>query len=237
MKPAVQIVAHRGASAIAPENTVLALHRAWECGVPWCEVDVQRSSDGVPLLVHDDTWLRTAGVDQPVRTTPWSTVQTFDVGAWHPGATTPERVPRLEDALLWTDRLQLNLEIKSPQNDADLAEVVARAVLDAGATDRTLLTCFDAAVIETLARRHPQLRTGYLGHHPHGSPAPGVSWQILEAAALLSHPEWLQADGPLATWSVWAWTVDSPDEARRLVELGVQGLITNDPAGLRAVFP
>jgi glycerophosphoryl diester phosphodiesterase len=228
----VQIVAHRGASREAPENTLVALRRAWDCGASWCEVDVQRTSDDVPILVHDTTWTRTAAVDAAVRDTAWDTVQHLDVGSWFSAQTAGETVPRLHEVLSWADRLCLNLEIKSPENDAGLADAVADAVVAAGLQQRTLLTCFDDRVIDALRRRQQGLQLGFLSRAPRHAVA-GVGWQILEARALLAHPEWLRPSGPLAAQQVWAWTVDDLDEARTLVECGVDGLITNDPGTLR----
>jgi glycerophosphoryl diester phosphodiesterase len=231
----VHIVAHRGASSEAPENTLLALRRAWECGVGWCEVDVQRTADGVAVLVHDATWQRTAGVDAAVRDTSWERVRQLDVGAWFHADTAREPVPRLQDVLVWTDRLCLNLEIKSPEADAGLADAVADAVVDAGLEDRTLLTCFDSRVVQSLAARRQGLQLGFLGNAPHAA-IDGIGWQIIEAQALLRHPEWLRPAGPLAGQQVWAWTVDRADDADNLVACGVSGLITNEPRRLQRHF-
>jgi glycerophosphoryl diester phosphodiesterase len=228
----VQIVAHRGASREAPENTLLSLRRAWESGARWCEVDVQRTSDGVPILVHDSTWRRTAALDAAVRDTAWDTVQHLDVGSWFSTSTAGEAVPRLHEVLSWADRLCLNLEIKSPENDPGLADAVADAVVGAGLQQRTLLTCFDDRVIDALRQRQQGLQLGFLGRAPRRA-VPGVGWQILEARALLDHPEWLRPSGPLAAQQVWAWTVDDLDAARKLVQRGVDGLITNDPGMLQ----
>jgi glycerophosphoryl diester phosphodiesterase len=227
----MQIIAHRGASAEAPENTLRALEHAWRCGASWSEVDVQRTADAVAILVHDDSWKRTAGFDALVRDTPWAQVAGFDVGSWFAPTATAETVPRLEQVLAWTDRLHLNLEIKSPQNDAGLAAAVALAVRAAAAQKRTLLSCFDHAVIDALADEYDDLQLGYLAHAPVERRHRRVGWQILAADALIGNPEWLESlrcqDG-----HVWAWTVDAPSDALRLRDGGVDGLITNDPRRL-----
>ena len=224
----IQVVGHRGAAAEAPENTLSALERAWQSGAHWCEVDVQRTADGVAVLVHDDSWQRTAGVDVTVRETPWSTVAGFDVGGWFAPNAAPEAVPSLQAALAWSDRLSLNLEIKSPQFDAGLANAVASAVRGASVQHRCLLSCFDHTVIDALADQYDDLQLGYVGHEPAHRRHPGVAWQILEVGALLDHPEWC-AQLHQQNCRVWAWTVDSLKQARQLAECGVEGLITNDP--------
>jgi len=224
----VQIVAHRGAAVEAPENTLSALECAWRRGAPWCEVDVQRTADDVAVLVHDDSWKRTAGLEVAVRDAPWSTVSELDVGAWFSSTFAGETVPRLEAVLAWKDRLSLNLEIKSPENDPGLADAVATAVRQASAQPRTLLSCFDVSVIDALASRYDDLQLGYLGHAPVAEAHPRVHWQILEAQALLAHPEWCEAIRSSGC-HLWAWTVDRPQDASRLQQWGVEALITNDP--------
>ena len=155
-------------------------------------------------------------------------VAEFDVGKWFSPEAAGERVPRLEAVLAWSDRLSLNLEIKSPQNDDGLADAVARAVRAAALQQRTLLSCFDHQVMDALADQYEDLQLGYLGHAPVRKRHPGVNWQILEAAALLRHPEWCEQlrrqNGHL-----WAWTVDSPQDASQLQKCGVEAVITNDP--------
>ena len=152
----------------------------------------------------------------------------LDVGAWFSPEAVGERVPRLTEVLAWNEHMALNLEIKSPHNDPGLAEAVATAVRQASAQRRTLLSCFDRRVVEALAERYDDLQLGYLGQAPVREPHPGIEWQILEANALLDHPQW-------CAWvrdrrqHLWCWTVDSPQVARRLHQCGVDALITNDP--------
>jgi glycerophosphoryl diester phosphodiesterase len=231
----IQIVAHRGASGMAPENSQAALRSACEVGAPWAELDVQRTSDGVAVLVHDDTWERTAGKNLQVRQTSWETVRTLDVGAWFSTAFAEEAVPRLEDILAWTQRISLNLEIKSPENDPGLALCVAQMVRQAGAQQRTLLSSFDANCIEELAGRYADLRLGYLGHAARRDMHRGVRLQILEAVAILGDPSCVAAVREQGG-AVWAWTVDDPVIADQLVALGVEALITNQPQRLLAHF-
>lgn len=233
--PPVQIVAHRGACSVAPENTRSALRIAYECGAPWAEVDVQRTSDGTAVLVHDDTWDRTANKSATVRGTPWETVDSFDVGSWFSQEFENEPVPRLDEVLQWTKHLSLNLEIKSPENDPGLAGCVAQAVQLAGVQQRTLLSSFDSATIASLAEDCADLRLAYLGHVPQQEMHPRVRWQILEATALLRNPDWVE-EVRQQGGTVWAWTVDQLQPAQRLVQLGVEGLITNQPQKLLAHF-
>lgn len=231
----VQIVAHRGASGSAPENSEAALRGAVACGAPWVELDVQRTSDGVAVLVHDNTWSRTAGKNLSVRHTPWAVVRTLDVGAGFAAEFVNEPVPRLEDILAWTDRICLNLEIKSPENDPGLALCVAQMVRQAGAQQRCLLSSFSQRSIDNLAERYSDLRLGYLGDARQPVMHPRVHLQILEATAILQDPPCVAAVQHQGG-TVWAWTVDETTIADRLVALGVEALITNQPQRLLEHF-
>jgi glycerophosphoryl diester phosphodiesterase len=154
-----------------------------------------------------------------VRQTSWETVRTLDVGAWFSTEFAEEAVPRLEDILAWTQRISLNLEIKSPENDPGLALCVAQMVRQAGAQQRTLLSSFDGNCIEELAGRYADLRLGYLGHAARPDMHRGVHLQILEAVAILGDPSCVAAVREQGG-AVWAWTVDDPVIADQLVALG-----------------
>ena len=224
----LRVVAHRGASGEAPENTWAALARARACGAAWAEVDVQRTADGVLVLVHDDSWLRTAGVDRGVAVTPWAEVAALDVGRWFAPAFAGERVPALDDVLAHTD-LHFDLEVKSPQEHPGLARDIVAAVRRHGAQDRVILTCFDPEVVEEIATQAPELRAGYLAAHALGRTHPAVRVYALEAGVLLGHAGYA-AELRRRGADIWVWTVDDPALATTLVAAGAQAVITNYPA-------
>jgi glycerophosphoryl diester phosphodiesterase len=225
----MRIIAHRGASGQAPENTLVALQRAAELGAKWVEVDVQRTSDGVLVLVHDDTWERTTAYAGDIAATPWSKVQGLDAGAWFDGAFAGEHPPRLDEVLHATaSSLQLNLEIKSPENHPRLAAEIVELVRRAGAIERVLLTCFDHGVVDTLAEFAPDFQLGYLASRPPlGADTRVGTWAL--------RSDWVESDPDLvrqahaAGREVIVWTVDDVERAARLEQLGVDGLITNYP--------
>jgi glycerophosphoryl diester phosphodiesterase len=225
----MRIVAHRGASGTAPENTLAALRRGLQLGASWAEVDVQRTSDGVLVLVHDETWRRTTGMDARISDVPWSEVRRLDAGGWFSSRYAGEPPPRLEEVLSLTSAgLHLDLEIKSPQDHPGLGLQVVEAVRRAGAGSHVLLTCFDAAVIEQVADAAPDVACGYLASHGPLGDHPRVR-------ALSLHDDWILAEPDLVSRarasgrSVWAWTVDDPQVGARLEALGVESIITNHP--------
>lgn len=224
----LRVVAHRGASAEAPENTGAALSRARAHGAAWAEVDVQRTADGVLVLVHDDSWLRTAGVDRGIAATAWQDVAAFDVGAWHSPAHAGEKVPTLDGILGGTD-LCFDLEIKSPEHHPGLGRDIVEMVRRHGAQERVVLTCFDADVVETIASQAPDVRCGYLASYPLGRTHPAVRLYALDAGVLLGHPGYA-AELRRRGAEVWVWTVDDPALGPALEAAGAQAVITNHPA-------
>lgn len=95
----VEIIAHRGASADAPENTLAAIQLAWQQGADAAEIDVQLTADGQLVAIHDDTMLRTGGVDWAVKDHTLAELKTLDVGSWKSPQFAGERIPTLAEVL------------------------------------------------------------------------------------------------------------------------------------------
>jgi glycerophosphoryl diester phosphodiesterase len=226
----VLIIAHRGASGSAPENTLAALRRAVELGAAWAEVDVQRTADGVLVLVHDDGWERTTGFHGAVAGTPWAVVRGLDAGSWFGPAFAGEPVPTLAATLEWARAagLRLDLEIKSPEHHPGLGREIVAAVREHGMAGRVVLTCFDAELVEALAGEAPDLDWGYLAAAPVSHAHPSVHLYSLYHEVVDRAPA-LLASAHAAARRVFVWTVDDPARGASLAALGVDGLITNHP--------
>jgi len=228
------VLAHRGAAAVAPENTLPALARAVQLGADGVEIDVQRTSDGVLVLVHDDDWQRTTGVAAPVRTTPWARVRTLDAGSRFGAAFQGTPPPTLEAALaLLPAGTVVDVEIKSPAADPDLGRAVLAAVQQHVGRLRLLLASFDHDCIESLAATAPGVECALLAATVL-EPRPGRH-QALAYEAVLAVPQHVERVHR-AGGMVFAWTVDVAEAAQRLAALGVDGIITNDPGGVLAAL-
>ena len=226
------VLGHRGAAAQAPENTLPALELALRLGADGVEVDVQRSADGVLVLVHDTDWLRTAGVARRVRELPWAEVCRLDAGAWFGPRFRGVAPPRLEAALeSLPDGTFVDLEIKSPEDDPGLGAAVLAAARPHAERLRFLVTSFDRHCLEALLPRATGIALGLLSQ---ALPEPGgpLQHQALWAPALLEKPEHVERVHR-AGGQVFAWTVDDVEVARRLQEVGVEGIITNEPEKIR----
>src|SRR5882672_3455210 len=108
------VIAHRGARASAPENTMAAFRRAYEDGAKWIEVDIKLTHDGIPIIMHDDTLDRTTDGKGPVADMLWDDMQKLEAGNWFGPGFAGERVPRLSEVLHFVleHNMRINMELK-----------------------------------------------------------------------------------------------------------------------------
>jgi glycerophosphoryl diester phosphodiesterase len=232
---AALLVAHRGASDVAPENTLPAIARAVDAGVDAIEIDVQRTADGVLVLVHDASWRRTTGVDVDVRALAWTRVRTLDAGAWFGANYRGVKPPRLDDVLeVVKGRVALNIEIKSPEHDAGLADAVVAAVRAHGMQGHVLLTSCDHGCIDALARGVEDIALGYVADQPVERGHERVRVYAYEARMLAANQDALPSAHGQGC-AVLAWTVDDERDARRLLRAGVDAIVTNKPVFLAPI--
>ncbi|RKG96647.1 glycerophosphodiester phosphodiesterase [Corallococcus sp. CA053C] len=232
------LLAHRGASADAPENTLEAFTEAVRQGADGVELDAMACGSGEVVVCHDERLERLAGQPWEVRTTPWWKLSRADVGTSLGFA--PARIPLLEDVLdALPAHFLVNIELKCDRvDDGGLVASVARLVRERKLAERVVVSSFNPLCLFRLAAVAPTLRRGFLID-------PDKAWapQAYVVSPLVSshsvHPSH-EACTPerLAAWHeaglrVAAWTVDDPRRARALRELGVSYLITNRPGRVR----
>jgi len=226
--------AHRGASCIAPENTMAAFAAAIDFGVDGLELDIHLSRDGVPVVIHDETLDRTTDGHGPICAKPWSELQMLDAGSWFSAAFAGEPIPTLEEVLqTFAGRVRLNLELKAFDAGVAVLELMQRFP-DA----EFVISSFDCRLLARLRATDASLPLAVLfasGNWRHA---------VRLAAGLRSvafHSEAGQVSRPMITacrdaqLPVHVWTVDDPVTAKSLVRAGVRGLFTNDPLTLRGV--
>ena len=155
----MQVIGHRGAAALAPENTWIGFDRALALGVDAIETDVQATSDGVLVLIHDLRLDRTTDGQGLVAETPWSVVGGLDAGSWFDPQYSGARVPLLDETLArYGRRTHIALEIKQPGIEIEvLGRVKALGLLDA-----VTFTSFDFTSVERIRREEPAAYVGFL---------------------------------------------------------------------------
>lgn len=241
------IVAHRGASHDAPENTLAAVRAAFEQGADGVESDYYLSADGRVVCIHDKDTVRVAGKKLVVKDASFAALQALDVGAWKGPRWRGERIPTLEEVLaIIPPGKKLVIELKiGPEIVAPLERILAKSSV---ATDQIIIISFDASTIAECERRLPKLCTHWLAGYKQGkdgSYTPTVddviaTLQRIHADGLGSEarPDYfdeafigkLRASG---CDEFHVWTVDDPQVAKFYQRLGAQWITTNRPAWLR----
>ncbi|MDR3082539.1 MAG: glycerophosphodiester phosphodiesterase [Streptomyces sp.] len=249
------IVAHRGASAYAPENTLAAIDRAAAMGFGWVENDVQRTKDGRLVVIHDDTLDRTTDVKRlfPHRA-PWRVkdftaeeIARLDAGSWFGTRYSGTRVPTLRQYMerVSHNHQNLVLEIKSPKLYPGIERETLELLADEGWLDprhlrnRLIVQSFSAASLRKVHDLRPGVRTAFLGTprvaelpayarfaDQVNSPYTKLSAGYVSALHAVNGPH----DNPL---KVFTWTVNSASDARRMVGLHADGILTNAPDVVR----
>jgi glycerophosphoryl diester phosphodiesterase len=246
------IIGHRGASAIAPENTIAAFERALACGADGIEFDVRLARDGVPVVIHDATLRRTALRQGKVSSLSSNELVGIDVGAWfnlrHPSAARPDHaratIPTLARVLELFGNSRLYVEMKCEgQEGAVLAAEVARLVRAYSLLERVVVESFDLDSIKEIKRIDPRIHTAALFEPRLSRPRPAPRKMIEQAVSCAADE--IALHRTLATrriteeagrrgMGVVVWTVDSPSWVKRAISHGVYALITNNPAKMRA---
>ena len=237
------IIGHRGASGVAPENTLTAFRRAAELGAQYIETDLQLSRDARPVAIHDDTLQRTTDGRGPVSARTLEELRRLDAGSWFRGGSggerfAGERIPTVEEVLAFGREhdVGLYLEMKAPSaTGAELA--VVAAVHSSGDLFRTNVISFDLGVLEKLRNIEPMLVLGYL--FSKRSPdavarAVGAGARIVLPRADRVTPE-LVAEAKRNDLKVVTWTVNDPKQMKALIDMGVDGIMTDYPDRLVAL--
>jgi glycerophosphoryl diester phosphodiesterase len=234
------VIAHRGASADAPENTLAAFALAREQGADGIELDVMRCATGEVVVFHDDDLSRLAQRPTLVRDMPFGDLRRIDVGQG-------ERIPLFDEVLAMLDGMLINVELKSPPTwawrfaDDGLVACVAELLRKYGLESRALISSFDPLLLMRMRRQAPEFATALLFARSQALPY-RQAWAAPLLLPRALHPESLLVDArAIAAWhargfAVNVWTVDDPGELRVLAAWGVDGVITNRPAAALSVL-
>lgn len=247
------VIAHRGYSALAPENTLPAFKLALEAKADLVELDYRHSQDGVPMVIHDRTLDRTTDSRRRwrrkrirVRNTPAAELQTLDAGSWHDRDYANTTIPLLSEAL---DFICSRNGIPLIEHKSGEVETFVRLLRDRDLINRVIVMSFDWAYLRAFHTLEPSQVLGALGPPVRlvsgRRPAPGrkrlgakwlnalgktgaqiVVWnrRVSGAAVALAHKR---------QFAVWVYTVNTGKRAARLVAQGANGIITNHVSLMR----
>ena len=237
------VVAHRGASGHAPENTMAAFRRAVEMGARFIETDLHLTRDARVVAIHDPTLDRTTNGHGLVDSMPLEEVRALDAGAWFTSPLSEsfagERIPTLDEIVRFAKETDVifYLEIKS-DSTWGVEHAVVAALRETGEAARALILSFDPATLLSVNRLDQTMMTGYLCEHPSNDLVERTvragARQIAPRGDLVT-PD-LVKRAHQAGLQVVAWTINEPDQMRRLIAASVDGIMSDYPDRLVSVL-
>jgi glycerophosphoryl diester phosphodiesterase len=237
----MKIIAHRGASAVAPENTLAAFKEAIRVGADMIELDVRLSSDGAMMVFHDQDLSRTTDGNGPVEKRRLAELRELDAGSWFSDEFIGEGIPTLEEVIqtIFPSRIELCIEIKIDPGREELRDKLVTDTLEIIEStrfqDRTTIVSFDRESISLSKAICPEIRNGLIFHREEvwteceeegyaGIDALSVCWNIVTAPRV--------AAAHRAGRKVIAWTIDREEELNLILPLSVDALASNNPEWL-----
>ena len=235
------LLAHRGASAHAPENTLAALRKAKELGAEWVEFDVKLDSRGEAIVFHDDKLHRTTNGRGYVARTPYKVIATLDAGSWFGPEFVGEQVPTLADWLVEASALGLGINLEMKLDRFQDAGLLANEVIShlarywSNALPAPLISSFSKDCLAAIHARAPHLMLAYnIDHWPRAwkkvmTRFNCVSLHVNEKRIKAEQINVVKAEG----YHMLAYTVNDARRAYELFDMGIDGVFANDPLILK----
>ena len=231
------VCAHRGDNVNAPENTMPAFALAAQENLPWIELDVHQTADGVIVCSHDPSLARVTGEDLSIHEHTWEELSRCEMGDWMPGDYEHVTIPTLEEVLRLAreNGMRVQVELKGHPDDVDFEENVLRVIEDAGMHDRVMIICLDARRVMRVQELDPSILKAYcmvvaLGHLEDIEYTDNVSIEETNVTPELVHR--LHEAG----MQVFCWTVDLEDTLQYLVSCDVDVIGTDNPTMVKAAL-
>lgn len=226
------ITAHRGYSQLAPENTIPAFELAIENQADFIELDVQETKDHTLVVIHDSHLLRLAGCDRNLWDLTTPELANLDVGQWFREDFKHTRIPSLTSAMdLAKDRIKLNLELKCHGHEQKLVSQVVELIHQKNWQQNCMVSSLDFDILRQMRSLDPELTIGPV-IPPSRPEYPDFEVDFYSIHFTLATPERVKkahSEGK----SIHVWTVNQPADMQRMIELGVDNIITDQPLVLK----
>ena len=231
----IDVIAHRGAAGLRPENTLASVEKAIEDGADWIEIDVQETADDQVVVVHDSDFMKLAGDPLKVWDATMDDLDGIDIGSWFAPDYADQRTPLLSEVLeMAGNRARVLIELKYYGHDVDLEARVARIVEEQGMQDRVAVMSLEYEGLRKMRELRPDWPGGVLAASAVGSVA-GLEGDFIAISTGFAGPGLIR-QAHAAGKSVYVWTVNDPVSMSRMISKGVDGLITDEPAMARRVL-
>ena len=234
--PDFAITAHRGGAREAPENTLAAFQNAIDQGADWVELDVQQTADGVLMVMHDANLKRTTGLDKEFWQVTYDEIKDLDNGSWFDPAFADQRICTLEEALaLCKGKIKLNIEVKPDGHGVDLERKTVDLINAYDMRDQVAVASISYESLAKVKEIDPSMPTMYDMTLAYGS------------ISSIEHVDYFSVDDFFVTQElvdevqgagkiIYAWTVNDPANMSRLIDYGIDGLVTDDIAQARELY-
>ena len=231
----VTVVAHRGAAGKAPENTLASMRMAIEDGADWLEIDVQESADGEVMVIHDSDFMKLSSVDMKVWDGSLAEIREIDVGSWFDPQFSDERVPTLTELLeVARGKARVVIELKYYGHDQQLEQRVIDIVEQLDMVNDVAIMSLKYEGIQKVRALRPDWPIGLLSATAIGNLA-SLDVDFLAVATGLATPGFVRRSQEQGK-QVFVWTVNDTVSLSRMMSLGVDGIITDEPALAREVI-
>lgn len=229
MNANTKVIAHRGASLFAPENTLAALEEAIKLGANYAEIDVQQLKDGELILMHDTNFKRTTGEYKNVWESTYEDVKAYDAGSSFNQDYAGEKIPTLEEAIVYAkDKIDLMIELKLTGHEDGLEEKVIELIERYKLVDQCMIVSMNYDVLTKVKAINPAIKTGYITAVAYGDfeELDGVDAYSIEASFAT---EFLIRTLKSRNKEVFVWTLNNERPMLDMIGLGVDGIITDNP--------
>ncbi len=236
-EPDTQLTAHRGYSAVAPENTLPAFQAAIDSGiVDYAELDVQMTSDGVVVLTHDTNLSRCTGRNANVYDLTYDEVRTLDAGSFFSSEFEGTKIPTLDEVIkLCKGKIKLNIEIKSNSHTPDLEAETVRIIKENNFENDCVITSLSYESLCKVKEFNPELKTGLILAMGVGNyyDLENVDFFSIESTFVTSK---VVSQLHMRNKEIHVWTVDTEENAEKMMDRGVDNIITGNPPLVHSVL-
>ena len=234
MNKKIQIIAHRGASKYAPENTIAAFNEAKHLGVNYIECDVMFSNDKIPFIFHDDLLNRTTNADGPIKVLSWNEIRQLDAGGWFSDEYAGEPIPSLAELLEWHQSGEglINIEIKylPPSQLEEKLIIILDFIEKYQGAERLILSSFQPELIKQLYKLGSPLKRALLirrWNYPSVLFAKSMGCEQLNIGNLMVRPYMVHKTHDIGL-KLGVYTVNQFQLAMYLESIGVDAIFTDD---------
>ena len=232
----ISVSAHRGGARKAPENTMSAIKYAVDSMSDYAEIDVQETSDGEIVLMHDTNLKRTTGLNASIWTLTYDEISQLDAGVRFNKKFRGEQIPKLEEVIAYAKgKINLNIEVKYNGHNQNIVKKVVKIIEDNDFVDQCVLTSMNYNFLRQAKKINPDIKTGYTMKMSYGGLEDMDAADFFSVKYTYITESFVEHAHSLGK-EVCAWTLNYQGDMQRMVNCGVDNIITDDPELVRKVI-